>query len=477
MLIRDAELDFGARRADVRLAGGVVAETGPRLQRLAGEEDLDAQGRALLPSLCDHHIHLHATAAAAASVDCSPAACVHETGLAQALRVAAAGLPADEWLRGIGFDETVLAGSGEAADRRWLDRVLPGHPARLQHRSGRMWLLNSAALRALGVDPGRAEAPLETENGQATGRLYDADAWLRARSPSRRPDLSVLSRKLWRLGVTAVTDCSHDNDAGTWQAFAAARSESALLQDLRVMGSAALDAMPAEAEAEAGCARLARGERKFHLHDSALPDIDELTAAMRAAHAAGRGVAVHCVSRVDLTFALAALRAAGPQPGDRIEHASVAPPEAVAEMAALGVTVVTQPALIAERGDRYQAEVDAEDLPYLYRLAGLRAAGIALALSSDSPYGSVDPWAAMAAAVSRRTRAGAILGADEALTPEAAYAGFAGPPGNPARPRRPLADGMPADLLLLDCDWAAARTALESVRPEKVWRRGAAPIT
>ena len=198
---------------------------------------------------------------------------------------------------------------------------------------------------------------------------------------------------------------------------------------------------------------------------------------MRAAHAAGRGVAVHCVSRVDLPFALAALRAAGPRPGDRIEHASVAPPEAVAELAALSVIVVTQPALVAERGDRYLTEVDAEDQSYLYRLAGLRAAGIGLALSSDAPYGNVDPWAAMAAAVSRRTRAGVILGSGEALTPEAAYAGFAGPPDDPARAWRPLATGAPADLILLDRSWAAARAALASVRPEGVWRRGVAPIT
>jgi predicted amidohydrolase YtcJ len=477
VLIRDAELDFGARRADVRLAGGVVAEIAPRLQRHAGEEGLDAQGRALMPSLCDHHIHLQATAAAAASVDCRPAACADEAALVQALRAAEAGLPAGKWLRGVGFDEASLAGSGQAADRSWLDGVLPDRPVRLQHRSGRMWLLNSAALRALGVDPEHAEAPLETENARATGRLYDADAWLRARRGSQRPDLSGLSRSLWSMGVTALTDCSHANDADDWQAFAAAQAEGALLQDLRVMGSAALDAVPAEANTDASRPRLTRGERKFHLHDNALPDIDALSAAMRAAHAAGRGVAVHCVSRVDLPFALAALRAAGPRPGDRIEHASVAPPEAVAELAALGVIVVTQPALVAERGDRYLTEVDAEDQSYLYRLAGLRAAGIGLALSSDAPYGNVDPWAAMAAAVSRRTRAGVILGSGEALTPEAAYAGFAGPPDDPARAWRPLATGAPADLILLDRSWAAARAALASVRPEGVWRRGVAPIT
>ena len=38
-----------------------------------------------------------------------------------------------------------------------------------------------------------------------------------------------------------------------------------------------------------------------------------------------------------------------------------------AHVAALGLTVVTQPGFVAERGDDYLADVDAEDRPYLWR--------------------------------------------------------------------------------------------------------------
>lgn len=476
MLIRDAELDFGVRRADVRVRDGCVADIAPRLQRAVGEPSIAAGGRALLPSLCDHHMHLQALAAARASVDCSPAACPDEAALSETLRTADATLPVGSWLRGVGFDPATLAGSGQRDDRYWLDQLLRERPARLQHRSGRMWLLNSAALRAIGVDPAAAGTPLEREEGCATGRLFDADAWLRERLPARRPDLRAVSRDLWQWGITALTDCSHDNDDADWACFAGAQSDGALLQDLRVMGTPALDAC-APCDLASSRPRITRGERKFHLHDNALPAIDTLSAEMRAAHAVGRGVAVHCVSRVELAFALAALRDAGPMAGDRIEHASVAAPEAVQEMAALGLCVVSQPALVAERGDRYLAEVTRDDQPHLYRLQSLRTAGIGLALSSDAPYGSPDPWAAMAAAVARRTHAGHLLGAEEALTPERAYAGFATPPEHPARSWCVLQPGAAADLLLLDRDWAAARASLASVRPEYVWRRGVAAFT
>jgi hypothetical protein len=61
-LVRGAELD-GAQRADVRLDGATVTEIAPALDRHPGEAVLEARGGALLPGLCDHHLHLYALAA------------------------------------------------------------------------------------------------------------------------------------------------------------------------------------------------------------------------------------------------------------------------------------------------------------------------------------------------------------------------------------------------------------------------------
>ena len=78
-----------------------------------------------------------------------------------------------------------------------------------------------------------------------------------------------------------------------------------------------------------------------------LPSPDALRDLFERAHDAGRPVAVHCVTRAELVVTCAALEAAGvltgdrADRGDRIEHASVAPPELAEWMARLGVTVVT----------------------------------------------------------------------------------------------------------------------------------------
>ncbi|MEQ9736115.1 MAG: amidohydrolase family protein [Algiphilus sp.] len=472
MLIRDAELDFGQRRADLRVVDGMISAIAPHLERSRDEVEIPARGRALLPSLCDHHIHLLGTAAARASVDCSAAACGDADGLEQALIAADRTRRDDDWLRGVGYHGVLFEGTGSQLDRYWLDRVLPQRPVRIQHRSGRLWVLNSLALRRIGVDPEDARPPLEQdESGAATGRLYDGDAWLRARMEQRRPCLREFSQRLWAMGVTAVTDCTHSNDAEDYAHFLEAQQQGALLPDLVVMGGTDLNR-----RLDTGTRRIRVGARKFHLHDHALPEYGAFKAQIRAAHAVGRNVAMHCVSRVDLTFALAALCETGVRPGDRIEHASVAPPEAVAQMAELGLIVVTQPALIAERGDDYLREVEPDDQPHLYRLASLQQAGIPLALSSDAPYADIDPWRAMQAAVDRRTRAGAVIGAGEALTPEAAYDATAGDLDTPGKRRR-LGVGGRADMLLLDTDWAGACADLSRVRPVVVWREGRTTIT
>ena len=160
-------------------------------------------------------------------------------------------------------------------------------------------------------------------------------------------------------------------------------------------------------------------------------------------------MAVHCVTRVALLLALAAWDETGAREGDRIEHGAVVHPEEAGRIAGHGLTVVTQPIFVAERGDDYLAGVEPDDRPYLWPCAGLMAAGIAVGGSTDAPFGPADPWRAIAAAVERRTAAGEILGADERVTARRALDLFLGAPDAPGGPARRVVAGAPADLCLL----------------------------
>lgn len=354
MLIRDTD------RGDVRIGPGPM--------------EVDADGGALIHGLHDHHVHLRSLAAASASVD------LHG---ARDLRRLTTG---SGWLRAIGYHESIAG----PLDRHVLDAVVGDRPVRVQHRSGELWVLSSAAARHVGLPE------------HHDGRLWRSDDWLRDRVPPPPLDLATVGAEAWARGVTAFTDTTpHKTAADVDQLVAAA-----LPQQLHLMVPPDLDVDPHP--------RIVAAHHKLLLDDVTLPAVDELAHEVARA---GRGIAAHCVTRLQLV----AFLAAGPRPGDRIEHGAVIPEELIAEIARRRLTVVTQPNFVAERGAQYRRDVDPDDLPHLYRCRTLLDAGIEVRFGTDAPFGGADPWAAMRAAVGRD------LNPHERVSPAEALDAFRGP--------------------------------------------------
>lgn len=432
LLIRDAEVS-GGPRTDVLLRRGVVAALGTDLPT-AGVPVLDAGGGALLPGLHDHHLHLHALAAESDSVRCGPPRVHTAAELARALAAA----PGDDWIRGVGYVETVAGLLDSAA----LDALHSSRPVRIQHRSGALWILNSAAAARVGLDSADEPGVERDAAGGATGRLWRADTWLRSRLPDTGPpDLTAVGARLAAYGITGITDATPDLSAESLAALGAAAASGRVPQRLTLLG------VPL---GRTCAARVTTGPYKIVLADSGLPEIDTLVGTVRRAHELGRPVAVHCVSREALLVLLAVFDEAGTIAGDRIEHGAVVPAESLDVLRRLGVTVVTQPGFLADRGDDYLRRVDPADLPDLYRCRSITAAGVGLALSSDAPYGPLDPWQVVAAAVSRRAPDGRIVGPGETLRPAEALGRYLAPLHDPGGPARTIASGIAADLVLLD---------------------------
>ncbi len=437
---------------DMRIAAGRIVAVDRRLRRLTAEPVLDAAGGAVIRGLHDHHIHLLASASALQSLPCGPPAVRDAVALAQALT--AARPDAQGWIRGVGFHDSVVS----ELDRHWLDRVCPRHRLRIQHRSGMLWILNSAALEALGMTPD-AELPEGVErlaDGTPSGRCHGIDDWLARRIGAQPPGLRALGAHLAAYGVCGVTDAGVRNGPAEWGLIATAQSCGELPQRVLMMGSEALDSVTDEGE------WIERAALKVYLRESELDDFEALVARLRAAHASGRDRAFHCVTRTELVVALAALEEVGARPGDRIEHAAVCDDEALAWIARLGVRVVSQPHFIVERGERYRVEVEPRDRPWLWRAASFLATGVPFAAGTDAPYGLLDPWRAMRAAVSRRTDGGEYMGVREALQPQQALELFCGDPRRPGTGSPWPRVGDRADLCVLDLPWRALLDDLDS---------------
>jgi predicted amidohydrolase YtcJ len=447
---------------DVRIAAGRIVECEPGLRPGASEEEIDADGCALLPGLHDHHLHLRALAAAGASVQVGPGQVRSAAELSARLREADAAAPPGTWLRCVGYHESVAG----PLDRWALDRLVagpgrpvPARPVRVQHRTGALWVVNSAAVGLLGLDNGDDLAGIERDaDGRATGRLWRLDRWLADRVPARTAEaasgLAAVSARAASLGVTGFTDATPGATGVDVAGLAAAVTDGAIAQRLHCMAPADVSDASVSGASVSGAVRgrFSIGPVKIMLDDDTLPSLDSLCDSVRRAHAAGRTVAVHCVTRVQLVLTLAALDVAGRRPGDRIEHGAVIPAELVPALR--GLTVVSQPHFVAERGEQYGRDVAAEDLPDLWRLRSLIDAGVGVAAGSDAPFGGADPWRVMRAAIRRPDG----LGPGEAVDRETAIRLFLGSPTAPARPRA-VAPGAPADLVLLRCPpWEALRS-------------------
>lgn len=430
MLIQRAVLLDGSV-VDVRL-GDTIADVAPRLDARRGEDVLDATHATLIPGLHDHHLHLRSAAAALDSVNLGPPRVRTIDDLAAALRAATA--DSDGWVRGYGYHESV-AGELNAA---LLDRFCPETPVRVAHRSGALWVLNSAGIARSGM----ADHP--------DGRLLRAHGDPAPPLPQREPSLRAVSRQLAARGVTGITEATPGHGDADLAAFAAARRAGELLQRLHCLATAGTAVGPG----------VTLGPTKIILDDARL-DLDALAKTLCDNHLRDHGVALHCVTDAQLTVAVAAWQSAGVHRDDRIEHAAVVPDDRLADLAALGITVITQPNFVAERGDDYLAAIEPDRQHELWRLASLRDNGIAVALSTDTPFGDGDPWAAMRAAVRRSTPSGAVLGPAERVSARAALTMFTGRADRPAVPRR-IAPGEPGDLCLLAADPAEALAALDA---------------
>jgi len=428
VLIQRAVLLDGSR-VDIRL-GDTIEEIAPALTAHRGEDVLDVGDATVIPGLHDHHVHLRSAAAALDSVCLGPPQVRTLGELAAALRAATP--DADGWVRGYGYHESV-AGELNAA---LLDRFSPQLPVRVAHRSGALWMLNSAGLARAGM------------TDHPDGRLLRAHGDPAPRLPHREPSLSRLSRALAACGVTGITDATPGHGDADIAAFAAARDDGALLQRLHCLA-------PAGTVAPAG---ITLGPTKIILDDARL-DLDALIKALSDNHARDHGVALHCVTDAQLTVAIAAWQAAGVHRDDRIEHAAVVPDDRLADLAALGITVVTQPNFVVERGDDYLATIEAERHHELWRVESLQRNAIPVALSTDTPFGDGDPWAAMRAAVHRTTPSGAVLGPGERISARTALQGFTGHADRPATPRR-IAVGEPGDVCVLSGDPVALDAGL-----------------
>jgi hypothetical protein len=436
---------------------------------------LSLSGQTVAPGFIDAHLHLRALAESLVTVGLGPDDGVASLAdLKARIRTQAQALPAHTWIRASGYDENDLA--EQRSPTRWdLDEAAPNHPVKLTHRSGHAHVLNSLALRMVGLskDAPEPEGGLMERNwdtAEPSGLLYGLGDFLSRRVPPLTEDelgrgVSLAGLLLASSGVTSFQDASPRNDFTRWQDLerwlAGGRLASRVTMMLGLAGW--------EEWKEKGFEPRLPGDRlrpqgvKIVIDETTgrlNPDQETLNDIVARVHRGGGQAVLHAIEPTAIEAACRAVAEAQqrhfrPDPRHRIEHCSVCPPNLAARIAALGITVVTHPAFVYYNGDRYLRTVPPDDQAHLYPLAALAAHGVRLAAASDAPIVPPNPLAGLYAAVTRLTKSGAELAPHQAVSAEDALGMYTTGAAHAAfeeKAKGVIAPGRLADLVVLSAD-------------------------
>lgn len=453
---------------------------------------VDGQGRFAMPGLIDSHAHVMGVGFGALTLDLSDTKSLAE---AQARIAAYAREHADRpWILGRGWNQE-LWGLGRFPTAAELDAVVADKPVWLTRVDGHAGWANSRALAAAGITalskaPAGGKIERSLPGGKPAGVLVDAATTLVERKvPAPRPedrDLALAKAQdlLLARGVTAVADMGTTIE--DWQAYRRAGDSGALririmayaggteameliggpgpspwlyddrlrLSGVKLYADGALGSRGASLKAPYADAAASKGLRITA--DTALKNMMSRAALDRFQ------IAVHAIGDEANAAALSAIEdLAQTYQGDRrwrIEHAQVVDPADIPRFGKLGVIASMQP--VHQTSDRTMAEarLGPARLAGAYAWHSIQAGGAKLAFGSDAPVELPDPFAGLAAAMTRQGPDGQPLGGwqpqervtrEEALaayTVNGAYAGFA--EGRFGR----LVRGERADFLLVDRD-------------------------
>ncbi len=472
---------------------------------------LDGGGKTLIPGLIDAHGHVMALGLQALSLDLSDTNSLGEAQ--QKLRRWAADHPNLRWITGGGWNQERwnLGRMPTAAD---LDAAVRDRPVWLSRVDGHAAVANSAALAAAGVTaktPVPSGGRIEQSGGKPSGLFVDAAAGIveKAVPPPLPRERDAAFAKAQELlianGVTATADMGTSVD--DWLTMRRAGDTGRLA--VRIM-SYALGIEPLVAIAGTqptpwlydGRLRMAGvklfadgalGSRGAWLkadyadapRQRGLQFLDDAKLRNLASRAAMDGfqVAVHAIGDAANAQVLSAYEElSDTYKGDRrwrIEHAQIVDPADLPRFAKNGIIASMQPTHETSDWRMAEARLGPARLAGAYAWRTMLDEKVPLAFGSDYPVERPDPFAGLAAAISREDANGEPVGgwqptqklsfveALAAFTTGAAYAGFAEDRIGSLTP------GHFADFVLIDRDiFAASPREIRGTKVVETWIGG-----
>ncbi len=431
------------------------------LMRLVGPgtEIHNLEGRTVLPGFIETHSHLSLHAITLLQANCRTPPNTTIENVKRRLRESASSKEPGQWIRGWGFDDTLIEEKRHLT--RWdLDEAVPDHPAFVLHASGHLAYANSMALSMSGIGPATPQPKgghIQMDSrGEPTGLLVEEPAQrlvLDHIPPYPVSDImESMARSMGefhRAGITSIHDAAigyfrqHNPILEAYRNMAASgrlhiRVYLTIVEDVyrnllqlglgTGFGSEFLKLGAVKLFQDGSIqARTAALSEPYlnsgkHRGDLILSQ-DTLDDLVMHYHQRGIQVAVHANGDQAIESALDAMeRAQRAYPGRTLRHmiihCQLAGKNHIRRMKESGIIPSYFVNHVYYWGDRHVSLfLGHERAKRIDPLASTVAAGLPFTLHSDLPVTPVDPLFSIYCAVNRFTRDGQVLGPEERIDP------------------------------------------------------------
>lgn len=429
-------------------------------------------GRTLMPGIIESHIHTTIYGTNVLSVSCKDPSIRTIADLLQKLKEQAAVVPAGQWVRAWGFNETSIE-EERFPTRQELDSISDQHPVMVVRTCGHISSVNSKGLEIGGItsdtpNPEGGEIGRGVD-GEPNGRLVETahmDVYQVAAHTREeiRDAHKIASLHFAEKGITSIHDATgygirniealrEDVEAGIIKQRVYAMVGALNKPDKVVQHYLEKDFQTGEGNAHFNYGPVkvfldgsssgptvwttepyTSDSENYGIHYLAQEELDEL---FILAHKKGWQITAHAQGDAAIDQLLNTIEKAHkfyPRENarHRIEHAGLARKDQIQRMKKLGVIPTPNPVFFLEYGDGYLKNYG-ERAEAMYPLASYLENGIRATLTADCPVSDFNPMRGIYGAMTRKAPSGQVVGETETIslldairccTINAAYAEF-----------------------------------------------------